>query len=463
MPKSPLRVGLFGFGCVGYGLYEVLQRTPNLQAEIVRICVKNPDKDRVLDKQCFSYDKDTILNDPEINVVVELIDDADAAFDIVSRALQKGKAVVSANKKMIAEHFDELLTLQRKYNVPLLYEAAACASIPIIRNLEEYFDNDLLVSISGIVNGSTNVILSRLHSNGLSYEESLRYAQAEGYTESNPILDIGGFDAGYKLVLLLAHAFGIVLKPEEIFTVGIQQLRAIDSVYAREKGFKIKLSAHAYRDGQGALCAFVMPQFVSSDNKFYGIDNVYNAVLTKTTFADTQFFVGKGAGAHPTASAVLSDLSALRYDYRYEYKKLNASERMASAEQIRLRVYCSAADNELSACFDYFERIEEHYRRQDDSFVSGVITLKSCNELLHRCRRLSLILLSIPERDDVIATSQAEPLQKYNDRSASVVGEIPHVLQFSGAPISAHRAQEFVESNSRKEIEPEVFSLARSE
>src|SRR5262245_25323704 len=145
MSRKKITIGLFGFGCVGYGLYEVLGKTPGLKATIETICVKNRHKQRPVAGN-FTYEQENILNDPDINVVVELIDDAVAAFGIVSNALKKGKAVVSANKKMIAENFEKLLVLQREHGVPLLYEAACCASIPIIRNLEEYYDNDLLSS-----------------------------------------------------------------------------------------------------------------------------------------------------------------------------------------------------------------------------------------------------------------------------------------------------------------------------
>jgi homoserine dehydrogenase len=152
-------------------------------------------------------------------VVVELIDDADAAYEIVTTALKKGKAVVSANKKLIAEHFEELYELQQKYNVPFLYEAAVCGSIPIIRNLEEYYNNDFLQSIQGIVNGSTNYILTKTFQDNLSFDEALKEAQEKGYAESNPILDTGGFDARSKLQILLAHSFGIKTVPEDVFNV----------------------------------------------------------------------------------------------------------------------------------------------------------------------------------------------------------------------------------------------------
>ncbi len=147
MATNQLTIGLFGFGVVGKGLYDVLHSTPTLQSSIKKICIKNIDKKRSIGAENFTADAQQLLNDDEINVIVELIDDADAAFEIVKTALQNGKSVVSANKKMIAEHFEELLQLQKEYNVPLLYEAACCASIPVIRNLEEYYDNDSLESI----------------------------------------------------------------------------------------------------------------------------------------------------------------------------------------------------------------------------------------------------------------------------------------------------------------------------
>src|ERR1043165_10241005 len=155
-----LTIGLFGFGVVGEGLYKVLQQTPPLNAHIKKVCIKNPGKKRNAPAELFTVHKEELLFDPDINVIVEVINETEAAFEIVSTALKNGKDVVSASKKMIAEHLEELLSLQRQTDCSLLYEAAACASIPVIRNLEEYYDNDLLHSIKAIVNGSTNYILT---------------------------------------------------------------------------------------------------------------------------------------------------------------------------------------------------------------------------------------------------------------------------------------------------------------
>src|SRR6478672_6735870 len=236
-----LVIGLFGFGVVGEGLYKVLQQTPSLKARIKKVCIKNPGKKRQAPAELFTTDRFEILTDPEINVVVEVIDDADAAFEIVSIALKSNKAVVSASKKMIAEHLPQLLELQQQTGESLLYESAACASIPVIRNLEEYYDNDLLHGIKAIVNGSTNFILTKMFEDKLEFNEALLLAQQLGFAESNPALDVQGYDAVNKWTFLLTHAYGIVEEPENILFTGIQNIQLTDANVAKEKSYDIKL------------------------------------------------------------------------------------------------------------------------------------------------------------------------------------------------------------------------------
>ena len=168
------------------------------------------------------------MNDEEINTVVELINDADAAFLIVSTALKNGKNVVSANKKMIAENLQELVDIQAEYGTSLLYEGAVCGSIPIIRNLEEYYDNELLHSISGIFNGSSNYILTKVFSENLDYATALKQAQELGFAETDPILDVGGYDPKYKLVIATSHAYGVFVEPTNVLNIGIQNLSEKD-------------------------------------------------------------------------------------------------------------------------------------------------------------------------------------------------------------------------------------------
>jgi len=230
-----LTIGLFGFGVVGEGLYKVLHQTPSLKARIKKICIKHTDKKRNAPAELFTDDGDLLLNDPEINVIVEVINETDAAFHIVKTALRNGKAVVSASKKMIAEHLQELLQLQAETEQPLLYEAAACASIPVIRNLEEYYDNDLLHSIKAIVNGSTNFILTRIFEDHLDFQQALLLAQQAGFAESDPKLDVEGYDAVNKWTFLLTHAYGIIEEPSNILFNGIQNIQLQDAIVGKEK------------------------------------------------------------------------------------------------------------------------------------------------------------------------------------------------------------------------------------
>ena len=338
--KKNIKLGLFGFGCVGQGLYSVLHQTRGINAEIKKIVIKHPEKKRPIDASFFTTDRDEILNDPEIDVVVELIDEVDAAFEIVSSALKKRKAVVSANKKMIAENFPALLKLQQEYETPFLYEASCCASIPVIRNLEEYYDNDLLTSVEGILNGSTNYILTHIFENNKAFDEALKDAQQLGYAESDPSLDIRALDPKYKLLIILVHAFGIILEPGDIFNYGIQNLKDADIRYAREKNARIKLIARCSKTGN-KVYAYCMPRFIPLSDTLNKVAYEYNGLLLEGAFAEHQFFMGKGAGGNATGSAVLSDISALTYDYRYEYKKLNQKLNHSYTRDIELEIYVS--------------------------------------------------------------------------------------------------------------------------
>ena len=369
---NKLNIGLFGFGVVGKGLYDVLHTTPTLQASIKKIVIKNADKKRSIAAENFTTDASVILNDENINVVVELIDDADAAFEIVKTALQKGKSVVSANKKMIAEHFEELLLLQQKNNTALLYEAACCASMPIVRNLEEYYDNDLLKSIRGIINGSTNFILTKMLEEKLEFKAALSLAQQLGFAESNPKLDIGGFDAANKLSILLAHSFGVIAKPTGFIFNGIENISLPDAVVAKSKKQTIKLVATAKKLENGKLASFILPQFVAQNDNLYHVQNEFNALTTESTFADEHFFKGKGAGAFPTASAVLSDISALGYNYKYGYKKIYHKTDTELSFDYYLKVFIST-DDISKIDKDAFEWIEEWHNEFKHSWLIAVI------------------------------------------------------------------------------------------
>ncbi|MBV4359973.1 homoserine dehydrogenase [Pinibacter aurantiacus] len=367
-----LTIGLFGFGVVGEGLYKVLQQTPSLKASIKKVCIKDAHKKRNAPASLFTTDKDVLLNDPEINVIVEVINEADAAFEIVSTALTNGKSVVSASKKMIAEHLPAILKLQQTTGQSFLCEAAACASIPVIRNLEEYYDNDLLHSIKAIVNGSTNFILTKMFEDKLDFQQALILAQQLGFAESDPTLDVEGHDAVSKWAFLLTHAYGILIHPDAIVFNGIQNIDATDANAAKEKNLQIKLVAQAKKLKNGKVAAFVLPQFVAADDHLSFVKNEYNGVVIESGFADKQFFYGKGAGSFPTASAVLSDISSLRYDYKYEYKKLYHHTPHELSDDFYIRVYVSFTDLR-NIPKEKFNWIEEWHSSESRSYLVGVL------------------------------------------------------------------------------------------
>lgn len=413
-----LTIGLFGFGVVGEGLYKVLKQTPSLKATIKKVCIKNAGKKRDAPEELFTTDKNILLNDPEINVIVEVINESEPAYDIVSTALKNGKEVVSASKKMLAEHLPELLGLQAKTGLSVLYEAAACASIPVIRNLEEYYDNDLLHSIKGIVNGSTNFILTKMFQDRLDFQNALLLAQQLGFAESDPVLDVEGFDAVNKWALLLTHAYGIVENPANIVFNGIQNIQLSDAVVATEKNFDIKLVAQAKKLQNGKVAGFVLPQFVKSDDPLAFVKNEYNGVVIESSFADKQFFYGKGAGSFPTASAVLSDLSALRYQYKYEYKKLYHHKPNELTTDFFVKVYLSFDDLKYIPK-ERFEWIEEWHADKDRKYLIGVLPFDELKtSTWWKEHNTSLILTPEPIIEDV----EIRKLKKKSLELAGIIG-----------------------------------------
>lgn len=369
-----INIGLFGFGCVGQGLYETLNNSKNFAGQISKICIKNPEKKRKLPAELFTTKKEEIINDSEIDIVVELIDDAEAALSIVVDSLKAGKSVVTANKKMVAENLEYLVELQQKTGKAVLYEGAVCGSIPIIRTLEEYFGHEPLNEIKGIFNGSTNFILTKIFEDRLDYPKVLKEAQELGFAESDPSLDVQGFDPKFKLSILLTHAFGIHVPPAEIVNLGIDRLKTSDLEYARFNGYTIKLVAQARRIGEKVF-GFVIPQFVKPDHALTNIRNEFNAVTINGEFCDEQLFIGKGAGSLPTGAAVLSDISALSYDYKYEYKKHYNLGKLPFSNQSPVQVYVSYNSPDQVDLSD-FDNIQEKYFSFDHCYIIGNICLE---------------------------------------------------------------------------------------
>ena len=402
--KKKLTIGLFGFGCVGSGLHEVLNQSKLLNATIKTIVVKDREKQRSLPADHFYYDKELILKDEEINLVVELIDDSEAAYEIVTRAIRSGKHVVSANKKMIAHHLEELIALKNQYGVSFLYEASVCGSIPVIRNLEEYYNNDTLRSVQGICNGTTNYILTRLDKEAKSFDEILKDAQQLGFAESDPTLDIDGFDSKFKLQILIAHAFGVITLPSDILNIGIRNIKEQDIRFAKEKGLKIKLVAAAEKIDQ-CVIGYVAPQFIDENSFAYDVNNEFNAVTIEALFSDKQVFKGKGAGSFPTASAVLSDISALQYDYGYEYRKKETTL-LEYVPEFSARIFISST-NPQKIDLVQFSNVEENFSSSDYAYKIGTVNFGSLNHALYR-ENPELFIAFFPQADNAFELSQKE-------------------------------------------------------
>lgn len=394
---NTINIGLFGFGTVGQGIYKVIGRAANAHAEIKRICVRNLSKPRTVEVPAglLTDNENDILDDPSINLIVEVVDNAEASYRIVTSALKRGVPVVSGNKAMIARHLPELIELQRRYDTALLYDASSCGSIPVIRNLEEYYDNDLLLEVKGILNGSSNYILSRVFDHNEEYAAALERAQQLGFAESDPSFDIEGFDSLFKLIIITVHALGVYVSPEQIFTYGIATINSHDIRYAREKRMKIKLVAQVVKVSDERFTMFVMPEFVSPSKYIYSVDDEYNGVVIRGECYDRQFMFGKGAGALPTASSILSDVMARRHGYRYEYKKMGYMNRPAYSTDVVLRVYLRYPGRDYLDGIPFLNICEMHLS-EDFNYVMGDIRLSdllACREQLSDPR---LFLANIP-------------------------------------------------------------------
>ncbi len=387
--NKKISLGLFGFGCVGQGLYDVLNMSQGLQATIEKICVRDKTKKRRLDANRFTFDKNDILKRKDLDVVVELISDTNEALEIVSTAMKNGVNVVSASKEMLAKNFFQLFKLQQENNVSLIYEGSVGGSIPILRNLEEYYDNELLQSVRAILNGTCNYILTRMELEGKDYGEILKDAQSNSFAEADPWLDVSGCDAKYKILLIAVHAFGLLLKPEQILNLGIQNICYEDILYAKEKGLRIKLLTRAEKLGD-KYRVYIMPHFIDKSSELFNVLYEYNAVEVEGAFSCKQLFTGKGAGSHPTGSAVLSDISALTYNYRYGYKKLkkllNGNSTAPDSAKLldsdfNIKVYVRFSNKSEIEKLEIVS-IEEEYKSAKNNYIIAIVKFKS---LFHFC------------------------------------------------------------------------------
>jgi homoserine dehydrogenase len=312
----PLRVGLIGLGTVGTGTYRVLARNRSLIAErtgrevvITHVAVRNVAKARrVVDARVQVLDDAfALVSHPDIDVVVEAMGGTTVAKALVLQAMAHGKHVVTANKALLAEHAAEVFGAAQARGVMLAYEGAVAVSIPIIKALREGLVGNRLEWIAGIVNGTSNFILSAMQNKGLTFDAALREAQAQGFAEADPRMDVDGTDAAHKLSLLAANAFGTPVMFDQVDTEGITNVQAADMAAASREGYCIKLLATARRVGDG-LALSVRPTRVPQSHWLGQVSGAMNGIVVHSDAAGETFFYGAGAGSEQTASAVVADL-----------------------------------------------------------------------------------------------------------------------------------------------------------
>jgi homoserine dehydrogenase len=313
---KPVNVGLLGIGTVGGGVYTVLARNA---AEIARragrpihisiVADKNTERARELvgGNGKVTDDAFAVVNDPTVDVVVELIGGYGVAKELVLKAIENGKHVVTANKALLAVHGDEIFAAAQKKGVMVAFEAAVAGGIPIIKALREGLAANRIEWVAGIINGTTNFILSEMRDKGLPFADVLKEAQRLGYAEADPTFDIEGIDAAHKATLMAAIAFGIPVQFDKAHVEGITKLEAIDIKYAEQLGYRIKLLGIARRRADGVELR-VHPTLVPAKRLIANVEGAMNAVLVKGDAVGATLYYGKGAGAEPTASAVIADL-----------------------------------------------------------------------------------------------------------------------------------------------------------
>lgn len=319
MEEKMINVAILGYGTVGSGVYEVINTNNDIVSKKAgdKVNIKY-----VLDLREFPgdpvmdvlvHDYDVILNDPEVEVVAEVMGGVEPAYTFVKAALMKGKSVCTSNKELVAKHGPELIEIAREHNRNFFFEASCGGGIPIIRPLVECITADDVLEITGILNGTTNYILSKMSREGLGFDEVLKEAQELGYAERNPAADVEGFDACRKIAILASLTYGKNVDFEQIYTEGITKITDVDFKYANKLGYSVKLFGKA-RKVDGKFYAYVAPVMIDASHPLYSVNDVFNGIMVKGNVLGDVMFYGSGAGKLPTASAVVSDVvDAIRH------------------------------------------------------------------------------------------------------------------------------------------------------
>jgi homoserine dehydrogenase len=311
-------IGLAGMGNVGAGVYKhltqnraLLRERLGFELDVTRIALRDPRKDRgiAVPAELVTTQWQDLLDDPSIQIIVELMGQKDESLRLMLGAIERGKMVVTGNKALLAEHGREIFEAATKHKVPVFFEAAVAGGIPIIKSIREAFIGNHIQSIHGIINGTSNYILTRMVEGGLGFAEALAEAQAAGYAEADPTLDVNGWDAAHKAVILASLAYGFWIPTDKIFVEGIEQITANDITFAKKLGYTIKLLGIIKADASGEIEVRVHPTLIPEKHVLASVNGVFNALAVHGDIVGDTLFYGRGAGQDPTSSSVIADLA----------------------------------------------------------------------------------------------------------------------------------------------------------
>ncbi|MBO4627259.1 MAG: homoserine dehydrogenase [Lachnospiraceae bacterium] len=393
-----MKVAILGYGTVGSGVFDVIRQN---HAVIEKRVGAPIEVKYVLDLRDFPgdpvepylvHDYRTIADDPEIDIVVEVMGGIKPAYDFVKEALLAGRSVCTSNKELVAAHGAELIEIARERNINFLFEASVGGGIPVIRQLMRSVTADEVEEVSGILNGTTNYMMTRMREDGISFDEALADAQANGFAERNPAADIEGFDACRKIAILTSLAYGQQVDYTDIFTEGITKITSEDVSYAKAMKRGIKLIARSYAK-DGKVYAMVSPMMIRKKNPLYPVNGVFNAIMVRGNMLGEVMFYGMGAGKLPTASAVVSDvIDAAKHRFvnipilwSREKLTLGAKDDM----ECRFFVRVAAADaDKAKEIFDIHKTVELADANGEFAFVTKTMTEKAFAEA---CEGLPII------------------------------------------------------------------------
>ena len=386
-----IKVAIMGYGTIGSGVYEVLtgnrdKITANVGQEVqvkyildLRDFPGSPVEDKIV------HDFQVIADDPEVQIVVETMGGLNPAYPFVKTCLEAGKNVVTSNKALVAAHGTELLAIAREKQVNFQFEASVGGGIPIIRPLYECLMGEQIQEITGILNGTTNFILTKMDKEGASFDAVLKEAQELGYAERNPEADVEGYDACRKIAILTSLAYGQQVDYEDIYTEGITKITAEDFKYAKALGAAIKIFGTSRKEGN-KLYAMVAPQMIQADNPLYAVNDVFNAICVTGNMLGDVMFYGKGAGKEATASAVVSDVVDAVKHMNVNVMTIWEDEKqeVAPMDEMKNRFFVRIGTSEKAKAEDLFEEVTpvDGGIADEFGFLTGTMTEKEFNETI---------------------------------------------------------------------------------